>query len=273
VVARRLAQYHTRHPLGVNIVKTNDGPNAPPCGPDEILADYERSVSLLHPYAGYLALNLSCPNAQGGKDFFAIPGNISRLLARLAPLGIRCPVILKLAPTEDASALQGVLNECDAFPFVRGFCFNLPSGKPGTLELSAPPDLLARLPGAVAGRPVAALINRCIARLYEVMDRRRYVIIGAGGVFTAEDAYLKLRCGASLVQLYTALIYEGPGVVKQINRGLATLLKRDGFTHFSQAIGTAEPREDCLGEHSQLGPGGRAIPDGDRMGKTTCRPH
>ncbi len=254
VVARRLAQYHTRHPLGVNIVKTNDGPNAPPCGPDEILADYERSVSLLHPYAGYLALNLSCPNAQGGKDFFALPGNISRLLARLEHLAIRCPVILKLVPTEDASALQRILNECDAFPFVRGFCFNLPAGKPDTLELSVPREMLAYQPGAIAGRPVTALINRCIARLYQLMDRRRYVIIGAGGVFTAEDAYLKLRCGASLVQLYTALIYEGPGVVKQINRGLVSLLKRDGFTHFSQAIGTAESCEDCLSEHSHLRP-------------------
>jgi dihydroorotate dehydrogenase len=237
-VAQRLARHHSQHPLGVNIVKTNDGPHAPPCGPEAILADYERSVSLLHPYAGYLALNLSCPNAQGGKDFFATPGSIASLLARLAPLAIGCPVILKLAPTEDVNVLERVLGECDAFPFVRGFCFNLPSGKPDTLELSVRRDLLARQPGAVAGRPVAALINRCITRLYQLMDRRRYIIIGAGGVFTAEDAYLKIRCGASLVQLYTALIYEGPGVVKHINRGLVELLRRDGFTHFSQAIGT-----------------------------------
>ncbi len=239
VIAQRLARHHPRNPLGVNIVKTNDGPDAPPCAPDEILADYERSVSLLHPYADYLSLNLSCPNAQGGKDFFAIPGNITRLLERLMPLGLSCPVILKLAPTDTPSLLERVLSECDAFPYVRGFCFNLPPGKPDTLVLSASHDLLAHYPGAVAGQPVAPLINRCIARMYQLMDQRRYVIIGAGGVFSAEDAYLKIRLGASLVQLYTALIYEGPGLVKQINRGLVKLLERDGFKHLSQAIGTA----------------------------------
>jgi dihydroorotate dehydrogenase (fumarate)/dihydroorotate dehydrogenase len=70
VVAARLA---THRPLGVNIVKTNDGPDAPPCSDDDILTDYERSVSLLHPHAAYLSLNISCPNAKGGKDFFAQP--------------------------------------------------------------------------------------------------------------------------------------------------------------------------------------------------------
>ncbi len=86
VVAERLARYRPRHPLGVNIVKTNDGPDAPVCSDDEILSDYELSVTQLHPYASYVMLNLSCPNASGGKDFFASPGNISRLLERLAPL-------------------------------------------------------------------------------------------------------------------------------------------------------------------------------------------
>jgi dihydroorotate dehydrogenase (fumarate)/dihydroorotate dehydrogenase len=77
--------------LGVNIVKTNDGPEAPPCGDEEILADFERSASLLHRHAGYLALSLSCPNVKGGRDFFAQPGNIARLLARLRSLPVQCP--------------------------------------------------------------------------------------------------------------------------------------------------------------------------------------
>ena len=70
------------------------------------------------------------------------------------------------------------------------------------------------------------------------MDRERYIIIGSGGVFTAEDAYEKICYGASLVQLYTALVYHGPLVVKQINEGLAQLLRRDGFDHVSQAVGS-----------------------------------
>ncbi len=127
--------------------------------------------------------------------------------------------------------------ESDAYPFVRGFCFNLPAGKPKTLELSTTSEALARLPGAVAGKPVESLINRCIAGLYARMDRRRYIIIGAGGVFNAEDAYLKIRLGASLIQLYTALIYHGPGLVMRICCDLADLLTRDGFANISQAVG------------------------------------
>lgn len=143
VVAQRLAAHRPRHPLGVNIVKTNDGPDGPPCSDDDILADYEHSVSTLHPHAGYLSLNLSCPNAKGGRDFFAQPGRITRLLERLAPMEIACPVFLKIAPRDDPAEHERVLAECDAFTFVRGFCFNLPSGKPDTLEFTTPRETFA----------------------------------------------------------------------------------------------------------------------------------
>jgi dihydroorotate dehydrogenase (fumarate)/dihydroorotate dehydrogenase len=94
------------------------------------------------------------------------------------------------------------------------------------------------MPGAVSGKPVENLINQCIRELYCRMPKGRFEIIGAGGVFTAEDAYNKIRLGASLVQIYTALIYEGPGVVKRINRALVHLLHRDGFKSIQEAIGT-----------------------------------
>ncbi len=246
VVAQRLAAHRPQHPLGVNIVKTNDGPDAPPTSDDDILADYERSVSLLHPHAGYLSLNLSCPNAKGGKDFFAQPGTITRLLERLAPMNITCPVFLKIAPRDDPAEHERVLMECDAFAFIKGFCFNLAPGKPETLEFTTARETFAHQPGAVAGKPVEALINRCIAELYTRMDRQRYSIIGTGGVFTAEDAYQKIRLGASLVQLYTALIYEGPAVVKTITLGLARLLERDGFSNVAAAVGSAHPSSSDL---------------------------
>jgi dihydroorotate dehydrogenase len=69
------------------------------------------------------------------------------------------------------------------------------------------------------------------------MDRKRFALVGAGGVFTAEDAYAKIRAGASLVQLYTALVFEGPGLVRRIKDGLAALLARDGFAHVADAVG------------------------------------
>lgn len=238
IVAPRLAANRMRIPLGVNIVKTNYGPGAPACTDDAILADYERSVSLVHPHASYLMLNLSCPNAAGGKDFFAQPGNITRLLQILKPLDIACPVFLKVALRNDPAEHERLLSETDAFDFVRGFSFNLPPGKPATLRLTAPRSAWEQLPGAVSGKPVEDLINRCISGLATRMNRQRHVIIGTGGVFTAADAYRKLRLGASLVQIYTALIYEGPGVIKRINQGLCHLLAKDGFRNVSEAVGS-----------------------------------
>ena len=108
-VAARLQSQPCRGLLGINIVKTNDGPDAPACSEDAILADYEQSARLLHEHASYLSLNLSCPNAKGGKDFFAQPGSIARLLERLASINIRCPVFLKIAPRDDPAEHERVL--------------------------------------------------------------------------------------------------------------------------------------------------------------------
>ena len=93
------------------------------------------------------------------------------------------------------------------------------------------------MPGAVAGRPAAAAADATIRGPYRRMDRKRYRIIGSGGVFSAADAYRKIRLGASLVQLLTALVYEGPGVVTAINRGLARMVEADGLRNVAEAVG------------------------------------
>jgi len=239
VVAQRIARFEPRHPLGVNLVRTNRGKADSATSPEEVFSDYVHSVTKAHPCASYLMLNLSCPNAEGGRELFDQPGYRTALLERISALDVQCPVFLKVAPTEDPERLVRMLEECERFPFVRGFCFNLPVGKPDSLTLNAPRDVLDGRPGAVAGAPVAALINRCIARLYREMDRERYAIIGTGGIFSAEDAYLKIQLGASLLQLYTALIYEGPFVTKRICRGLVRLMTRDGFAEIRDVVGTA----------------------------------
>lgn len=237
IIAKRLSLNDSRIPLGVNIVKTNDGADVPECDRESIIADYQRSVSLVHRRANYLTLNLSCPNAVGGKDYFAQRGTVSGLLQELDPLSIRCPVFLKVSPDPDPANLERLIEESLPWDFVRGFIFNLPSGKPDTLRFATPRSNWCDMPGAVAGKPVEALVNGCIRELYSRMPRDRFVIIGGGGVFSAQDAYTKIGCGASLVQIYSALIYQGPGVVKCINRGLLELLHRDGFRSIQEAIG------------------------------------
>ena len=237
VVARRLTGQHWPVPLGINIVKTNYGTNAPPDSAETILDDYLRSVKLLKDLGDYLCLNLSCPNTEMGCSFFALPGKLEELLARLKALNLSCPVFLKISPVGGVAAIEHVLQAAEPFGFVSGFIFNLPPGKPANLR--TPRAVWESWPGAVGGEPSRAPINECVRELYRRMDRNRYRIIAAGGVFSAEDAYEKIRLGASLVQLMTGLIYEGPLLIKRINQGLCRLLERDGLKHISAAVGTA----------------------------------
>jgi dihydroorotate dehydrogenase len=244
-VGARLLGRQRAAALGINIVSTNHGPGTTNPTDDEVIDDYVRSVRCLQDSSDYLCLNLSCPNTREGRGFFQDRRRLHRLLEALAELGIVKPLFLKVAPFADASEIESLLDAIDGARFVSGFSVNLPPGKPA--GLATPALKLAQMPGAVSGRPCAAAADRTIAELYRRMDQRRYRIIGSGGVFTAADAYRKIRLGASLVQLLTALIYEGPCVVQTIKRGLADLLKVDGFRHVGDAVGTATHHAGDIG--------------------------
>ena len=115
--------------------------------------------------------------------------------------------------------------------------FNLPPGKPDELRLKTPEAVWRAMPGAVSGSagrdPARCGLREC----YRRMDKSRYALFASGGVFTAQDAYAKIRMGASLVGLLTALVYEGPGVVRRITQELAQLLQRDGIKNVREAVG------------------------------------
>ena len=220
-VARRLAARPAEVPVGVNVVSTNRGREDTD---DEVIGDYVESVRRLQDLGDYVCLNLSCPNTREGRGFFADLARLRRLLDALGELGVRRPLFIKVAPFADGPV--AFLDAVAPAAFVSGFSVNLPPGpaRPG-------------MPGAISGPPAAAAARRAVAELYRAMDRDRYALIGSGGIFTAEDAYGMIRLGASLVQLYTALVYEGPGVVRRITAGLAELLERDGLPAVADAVG------------------------------------
>jgi dihydroorotate dehydrogenase (fumarate)/dihydroorotate dehydrogenase len=241
-VARRLSELQPRFrtPLGVNIVNTNHGAGAKAESNDEIIADYVDSVARLQPHATYLVLNLSCPNTCDGRAFVSDSSRVRQLLAAVAAVPPSKPLFLKVAPFADPHSLDAFLEAVSGFDYVSGFSINLPPGKPPTM--TAPPDLLASMPGAVSGHPCEAAANRAIAEIYRRIDPRRYSIIGSGGVFTAEDAWLKICLGATLVQCLTCLVYEGPTVIARICRGLARILAREGLRNIQEAVGSSARR-------------------------------
>jgi dihydroorotate dehydrogenase len=215
-VADRLAPESAAVPVGINVVSTNRG-DAEAESDEAVIADYVRSVELLAPGADYVCLNLSCPNTRDGREFFADRSRLRELLGRLA---VDRPLFIKVAPFESAATLDSFLAAVAGFPFVSGYSVNLPPG--------------AR--GAVSGPPAAAAALRTVTELYRAGDRP---VIGSGGVSSADDAYRMIRAGASLVQVYTALVYEGPALVRRMTRELGSLVARDGFSRVGDAVGTA----------------------------------
>lgn len=235
IIAKRLAQTTLPVPLGINLVVTNRGSGAAPLAADRIIDEYVRAARILAPHADYLMLNLSCPNTVDGRDFFADAMQLDACLTALAETRLTIPVFLKVSPLGGIAAIERVLVAAEGRDFISGFMFNLAPVKPGAMRT---PEMVWRsMPGAVSGPPAAPLADTCIREMFRRMDRKRHVLIGAGGVSTAEDAYAKIRMGASLVQLLTALIYRGPGVVRTITAGLAQLLERDGFSNVADAVG------------------------------------
>jgi dihydroorotate dehydrogenase (fumarate)/dihydroorotate dehydrogenase len=235
VIAERLARTRLAVPLGINLVVTNRGPGAAPLNADQVIGEYVAAAKAMAPHADYLMLNLSCPNTVDGRDFFADAGHLNACLQALGELNLRLPVFLKVSPLSGVEAIERVLAAADSSDFVSGFMFNLPPVKPEGMR--TPEPVWRELPGAVSGPPAAPLADVCIRETFRRMDRKRHVLIGAGGVSTAADAYAKIRLGASLVQLLTALIYQGPGVVRTITADLAQLLARDGVRNVADVVG------------------------------------
>lgn len=235
VVAERLARYRAPVPAGVNIVNTNRGAQARPGDEDAIIADYVRSIRRLDAHSAYLMLNLSCPNTPDGRAFVSDARRVRLLLESVRDAAPLKPVFLKVAPFADTRSLEAFLEQVDASRLIRGFGINLAPGTPGLLNLRTP--RLSAPPGAVSGLPCRDLMDRAAAELYRRMDRKRYALIATGGVFSAADAYRKVRLGASLVQFLTALVFEGPAVVRRMITVLDALLARDGFASVSDAVG------------------------------------
>ncbi|NKB71590.1 MAG: quinone-dependent dihydroorotate dehydrogenase [Candidatus Latescibacteria bacterium] len=232
VVGRRVSGRETAAPLGVNLVETNTGR---PSRPDGLVAEFAAAVKPFIGRADYIALNLNCPNTTGGVSPFDEGPYLGDLLREYAALQGLPPVFLKFTAHTDPVRSERLLRVIEPFERVKGFIFNLPPGKP--YPLRSPARVVDAMPGTLCGKPVQNMIDGAIGFWYGRMDRRRYSLIGTGGITSPQDAYRKIRLGASLVQLYTGLVYEGPGLVRRINQGLVDLLDRDGLGSVEEAVG------------------------------------
>ncbi|HKY95127.1 MAG TPA: quinone-dependent dihydroorotate dehydrogenase, partial [Kiloniellales bacterium] len=229
--AARLAAWRQQHPkgtaplLGINLGKNKTSEDA--------IADYLSGLRTLGRHADYLVVNVSSPNTPGLRQLQAADAldPLARALRRtMDQEGPRCPLLLKVAP-DLAPAECAAIGEIAVAHFHGLIVGNTTTSRPPGLRSPA-----KRETGGLSGRPLFRLATERLAQFHRLTGGR-LPLIGVGGVESAATAYAKIRAGASLVQLYSALVYAGPGLAAAIVRGLAELVQRDGFKHVTQAVG------------------------------------
>lgn len=225
-------------PLGINLAKTHD----PDILGDAALEDFRQSFRELGSQAQYVTLNVSCPNTADGTTF-EDPAALDDLLGVIGdeqkPAGLETPVLIKLSPPlSDQVLFDTHLDDLVAVAQdheVHGFVACNTAADRSNLR-TADERLSSIGDGGVSGPPLASRATSLVRYLYRATDGD-VPIIGVGGVRDAASAYEKIQAGASLVQLYTALVYEGPALIQQIKKGLVDRLREDGHVTVTDAVG------------------------------------
>lgn len=241
VQSRLEQQFLTRgHPpgiLGINLGKNKTSDNA--------IEDYVKGVLCFSGWGDYLVINVSSPNTPGLRSLQG-RGELAKLVDKVLevrdtlPVNMRHPLLVKIAPDlseYDKEDIAAVVTRSKGG--VDGLIVtNTTVSRPETLKSTNKKET-----GGLSGKPLTELSTHTVSDMYRLTGGK-IPIIGVGGISTGQDAYDKIKAGASLVQLYTALAYEGPPIVKKIKRELAELLKKDGFKSIEEAVGMDHSRKD-----------------------------
>jgi dihydroorotate dehydrogenase len=242
-LALRLSKHRPDCVLGINIGKSRA------VELEDATADYLASFELVHPHADYIAVNVSSPNTPNLRELQradALEALLKALQKRNQELSEQnplrqqpVPLLVKIAPDLDAPDLEAIVDVALRANLSGIIATNTTTSRD---HLLTPQRVVTSFGnGGLSGAPLLARSNEIIRTLYR-LTKGRLTIIGVGGVFTAEDAWQKICAGASLVQLYTGFVYQGWGIARDINEGLAKILKREGIRSLDEAIGSGQKK-------------------------------
>ena len=241
-LARKLAAWRAqgcwpRHPVGINLGKSKITPL------ENAAQDYADSFRVLHQHADFFVVNVSSPNTPNLRQL-QDKAALNEILIALqeaqagtgsAP-GVAKPILVKVAPDLSYEALEDILELAQPRQISGFVATNTTITRPDTADPACQRTYAET--GGLSGRPLRKRSTEIIRHLHR-QSKGVLPIIGVGGIFSAEDAWEKIQAGASLLQIYTGLVYEGPALVKQVVSGLARRLSEEGLTHLSQAVGSA----------------------------------
>jgi dihydroorotate dehydrogenase len=231
VVLRRLAaRAHSGGIIGVNVGANKDSTNR--------VADYVRLIEIFAPVASYFTINVSSPNTPGLRNLQQADA-LNELLAKVIDARERVrqnagdtPVLLKIAPDLTLAELDDVVQIARSRRIDGMIVGNTTLGRPSTLRDKS----RAKEQGGLSGRPLFRLSNRMVAETY-VRAEGAFPLIGVGGIDSGGAALTKIRAGATLIQLYSSLVYKGLGLVDGIKRDLMSTLLRTGHDSLSEIVG------------------------------------
>jgi dihydroorotate dehydrogenase len=229
LVARLQARRGNVGVVGINIGRNRDSTDA--------VADYAEGVRRTAALADYLVVNVSSPNTPGLRDLQAgavLEDLLRHLLAARAETGSSVPLLVKIAPDLAPEERADIATVALAVGIDGIVVANTTVARPPGLRSPHAGEA-----GGLSGRPLFEPSTALLGEIYR-LTLGRVPLVGVGGVASAADAYAKIRAGASLVQLYTALVFAGPALLGQIKAGLAELLRRDGFAIVSEAVGAGQ---------------------------------
>jgi len=219
-ITRRLEQRPTEGIIGLNLGANKDS--------DDRADDFARVLDRARDNLDFATVNVSSPNTERLRDLQG-PDALAALLAGVMSVAGDCPIFLKISPDLDQIALRDIAQIAEGQGLAGIIATNTTLSRDG---LSSPH---AKEAGGLSGAP---LFQRSTQVLAQLSTATTLPLIGVGGVASADQAYAKIRAGASAVQLYTGLVYHGLSLVSEILKGLDTLLERDGFASVEQAVGT-----------------------------------
>ncbi len=233
-IANKLKDKKFEIPIGLSIGKTNSQKDT--MSQSDAVLDIVSAFKIAKKASleiTYYELNISCPNLYGNVTFYALR-NLHELLRAVTKLNLKKPLFIKMPISKSDKEVLEMLNVIVKFP-VSGVIFG--NTQNNRKDKSFVKKELEKYPvGNFSGKPTFERSNELIKLAFQKYGKK-ITIIGCGGVFSGKDAYAKIRLGASLVQFITGLIFEGPQLAAQINLELSELLKKDGFSNISEAVG------------------------------------
>ena len=234
IISKKLKKLNDKKfdiPVGINIAKTNSRETV---DTKKAIEDYFKAYKAFTDIGDYFTINISCPNAFGGQPF-TDSIKLDALLQKIFSLPKNKPIFLKLSPDLNQKEIDEIIDVAVKWKIDGFICTNLTRNRNNINII----DKMVPEFGGLSGKVVEDLSLELIKYIYKKTGSKasRFVLIGSGGVFTAEDAYRKIKAGASLVQIMTGMIFEGPQAISSINLGLVELLQKDGYKNISEAIG------------------------------------